>query len=61
VGIERISAGQHFPTDVITAGLVGGATGFLVPWLHARSGAAGPSVTVAPVAGGGFLVLRGSW
>jgi len=61
VAIERVAAGQHFPTDVITAGLVGGATGFIVPWLHARGGPGRPSVTVAPLSGGALLVLRGDW
>jgi membrane-associated phospholipid phosphatase len=61
VAIERVAAGQHFPTDVITAGLVGGATGFLVPWLHRRRGTGMPALTLAPVSGGALLVLHGDW
>ena len=61
VAVERVAAGQHIPTDVITAGLVGGATGFLIPWVHRRVGPGQPSVTVVPTSGGGLLVLRGDW
>lgn len=36
VGYLRVRAGRHFPTDVITGYLVGGAIGYLVPFLHKR-------------------------
>jgi membrane-associated phospholipid phosphatase len=61
VAIERVAAGQHFPTDVLTAGLVGGATGLLLPWLHARRGPVAPALTLTPVPGGALLVLHGEW
>ena len=32
----RVEAGKHFPTDVIAGYFVGGAIGYLVPWLHRR-------------------------
>lgn len=32
----RIEAGKHFPTDVIGGYIVGGAIGYLVPWLHRK-------------------------
>jgi membrane-associated phospholipid phosphatase len=31
-------AGKHFPTDVLTGVLVGGAVGTLVPYLHRTPG-----------------------
>lgn len=34
VGVNRIQAGKHFRTDVLTGFLVGGACGILVPELH---------------------------
>lgn len=30
----RVTAGKHFPSDVLVGGLVGGAVGWLVPELH---------------------------
>lgn len=32
----RYEAGKHFPSDIIGGYLVGGAIGYLVPWLHRR-------------------------
>lgn len=34
VAALRLSSGNHFMTDVLTGAVIGGATGFLVPWLH---------------------------
>ncbi|MBI4817342.1 MAG: phosphatase PAP2 family protein [Deltaproteobacteria bacterium] len=34
VGIERVEARKHFPTDVLTGAVVGAAIGALVPSLH---------------------------
>lgn len=34
VGVLRIAAGRHFPTDVIAGAIVGGGVAFLVPELH---------------------------
>ena len=36
VGINRMKAGKHFRTDVITGFVVGAAAGILVPELHRR-------------------------
>jgi hypothetical protein len=49
VAAERMRAGKHFPTDVLTGFAVGTAVGVLVPHLHhvsrGPSSAAGPTVT----------------
>lgn len=34
IGILRIAAGKHFPTDVLTGAIVGIGIGLLIPWLH---------------------------
>lgn len=36
VGVERVRAGAHFPTDVLAGACVGAAIGTLVPRLHLR-------------------------
>jgi len=48
VGVERVLAGQHFPSDVLAGAVVGLAVGIAVPWLHARSPEAQLTVTPAP-------------
>jgi undecaprenyl-diphosphatase len=37
-GILRIASGSHFFSDVLFGAIVGGATGFLVPYLHSITG-----------------------
>lgn len=37
VGLSRIAAGKHFPTDVLMGAAAGTTFGLLVPWLHRRS------------------------
>jgi membrane-associated phospholipid phosphatase len=37
VGILRILAGKHFPTDVIVGAIMGGVTGYLVPLVHKKN------------------------
>jgi membrane-associated phospholipid phosphatase len=37
VSIERVRAGQHFPTDVIAGSLAGAGIGVIVPHLHRES------------------------
>lgn len=36
VGVERVAAGRHFPSDVLVGAAAGLAVGVAVPWLHAR-------------------------
>jgi membrane-associated phospholipid phosphatase len=61
VAIERVLAGQHFPTDVIAGAAVGMGTGVLVPWLHRRAGPAEPHVELILGRGGGELQVSGLW
>jgi len=56
VGVERVLAGQHFPSDVLVGAGVGLAVGIAVPWLHARSPEAQLTVTPAP-SGRGLALL----
>jgi membrane-associated phospholipid phosphatase len=60
VSIERVRAGEHFPTDVIAGSAAGAAIGVLVPHLH-RHVSESPRVWVgaAPVPGGGALAIEG--
>jgi membrane-associated phospholipid phosphatase len=55
VGVTRVLAGDHFPSDVLAGAVLGAAIGWLVPELHRLQ----PSVSVAPSAG--VLAVSGSW
>jgi membrane-associated phospholipid phosphatase len=61
VAVERVLAGQHFPTDVLAGAVVGVGTGVLVPWLHRRATAAEPRVDVVYRPGGAGLQVSGLW
>jgi membrane-associated phospholipid phosphatase len=61
VAVERVLAGQHFPTDVIVGAAVGVGTGVLVPWLHRRATPAEPRVDVVFRPGGAGLQVSGPW
>jgi membrane-associated phospholipid phosphatase len=52
VGVLRVLAGQHFPTDVIAGAAVGAAFGLVVPRLHRRP-------IIVPVPGGATLAFSG--
>jgi undecaprenyl-diphosphatase len=61
VGYERVAAGKHFPTDVISGAVAGAAIGLMVPHLHREQTAKQRPVWLgggfAP--GGGTLTLQG--
>jgi membrane-associated phospholipid phosphatase len=46
-GALRVTAGYHFPSDVLVGAAVGTTLGVLIPWLHTRetAGDAGPGAT----------------
>jgi len=60
--IERVRAGQHFPTDVLAGAFAGAMVGVLVPHLHRHIEEA-PTVWigVGPAPGGGMLTLHGEF
>jgi undecaprenyl-diphosphatase len=62
VSYERVRGGDHFPTDVITGAMAGGAVGVLVPHLH-RHKTEAPTVWIggapSPNGNGGALTLTG--
>jgi undecaprenyl-diphosphatase len=58
VSIERVRAGQHFPTDVIAGSLAGAMIGVLVPHLHKHLQEAPPVwIGIAPAPGGGSVTV----
>lgn len=63
VGVERVRAGAHFPTDVIAAAMAGIGIGLLVPHLHRFDESKARSVWVgaAPERGGASLALSGTF
>lgn len=54
VAIERVAAGQHFPSDVVVGAAAGLAVGTVVPWLHSLGG----SLSVTPAENGATVSLR---
>lgn len=56
VATMRVSAGRHFPTDVIAGAAVGTAIGFGVPWLHPKQG--GGRISLSPTPSGAMVSLR---
>lgn len=59
VGLERIAAGRHFPTDVLVGAAAGTVVGLAVPWLHSRARIGPGTVQLAPVNGGAMLAWGG--
>lgn len=48
VGVSRVLAGRHFPTDVLFGAAIGASLGLLVPSLHRGDGEATGAGAVAP-------------
>jgi membrane-associated phospholipid phosphatase len=61
VAVERVLAGQHFPSDVAVGAAVGIGTGVLVPLLHRRESAAEPQVSLVLHPGGAEFEVSGRW
>jgi membrane-associated phospholipid phosphatase len=61
VAIERVAAGWHFPTDVLTGAAVGTAIGIAVPVIHLRRLGIMPSASLFPDARTAGLGLTGGW
>jgi membrane-associated phospholipid phosphatase len=61
VAVERVLAGQHFPSDVVVGAAVGVGTGVLVPLVHRRETAAEPQVKLVFHSGGAGLEVSGPW
>jgi membrane-associated phospholipid phosphatase len=59
VGLERVYAGRHFPSDVLVGAAAGTLVGLAVPWLHARARIGPGTLDVAPASGGALLVWKG--
>lgn len=57
VAVERMRAGKHFPTDVLTGAAVGTAVGVLVPHLHHVSrGSTGATGTTSGATSGSAML-----
>lgn len=56
-GYLRIASGQHYLTDVVAGLGWGVAIGFTVPYLHRGRARDSVAATLAPVPGGGLLVV----
>jgi len=61
VAVERVLAGQHFPSDVVVGAAVGVGTGVLMPLFHRRETVAEPQVKLSFRAGGAGLEVSGRW
>ena len=56
--VLRVSAGKHFPTDVIVGYLVGASIGYLIPQLHKRKTKKFTALSLIPSYTGGAGGLR---
>jgi membrane-associated phospholipid phosphatase len=61
VGLERIFAGRHFPSDVLVGAAAGTLVGLAVPWLHARARLGPGVVQLEPAPGGMVIAWAGRW
>lgn len=61
VGVERVRAGAHFPTDVIAGAMAGAGVGVLVPHLHREDTVKQRAIWVGfvPAQGGATATLSG--
>ena len=57
VAVLRVESARHYPTDVLTGGVVGAAVGIAVAEWHRLPG----RVSATPVSGGAILAWAGAW
>ena len=58
IGATRITAGKHFPTDVLAGAAAGAAIGLAIPWLHRNSPPAQLSFAATPESFGVSLTIH---
>lgn len=63
VGVLRVAAGRHYPTDVLAGAAAGAAVGVLVPWLHETRPGRGTTTVIRPLLGpdGDGVALEVTW
>lgn len=48
IGLTRILAGKHFPSDVLVGAAAGTASGLLIPWLHLHTPRTQLNISITP-------------
>ena len=56
IGSMRVSVGSHFLTDVFAGAAIGSLCGWLLPWLHIKTGT--EKYTIVPLGNGLMVSLR---
>lgn len=59
--VARVEGGHHFPTDVLVGVLIGGFSGFVVPYLHRHPARIVPTASFNPADGSANLGLAGAF
>lgn|GEM_PF-427581 len=58
IGVSRIAAGKHFPSDVLVGAAAGAAVGLAIPWLHRNDQSVQLSVSAMPGGVGVSLTIQ---
>lgn len=59
IGVLRVAAHQHFPTDVLVGALAGSTFGLTVPWLHQKKSRASYALMPLPISDGAMIGALG--